>query len=91
MLRGAGTGRHRAIADRGRATYRRLEQAQLEHAPPEAFAAFLEYLAAERNRTERFAARLSLHRRAEHLAAFDSDEYPTTSSRRRSRRSSWPM
>ena len=68
---GAATARCQGmIDDRVRSAYHRLEQDQ-----PEVFAAFREYLMAERERTERFAARLSLRRRAEHLAAFDTDEY----------------
>lgn len=70
VTRAGRAGGHGAIDDRVRTTYRRLEQTA-----PEAFAAFLDYLAAERDRAERFATRLSLRRRAEHLAAFDSDEY----------------
>ncbi|MBX9578870.1 MAG: hypothetical protein K2X87_01055 [Gemmataceae bacterium] len=66
----AAAGRQRMIDDRVLSAYRRLEQDQ-----PEAFAAFREYLVAVRGRAERFAARLSLRRRAEHLVAFDTDEY----------------
>jgi hypothetical protein len=56
--------------DELRATYHQLETTQLE-----ALAAFEAFVAAEKRRIERIAARLSPRRRGEHLAAFDSEEY----------------
>jgi hypothetical protein len=53
-----------------RATYHRLETTDSQ-----AVAAFEGFVAAEKNRAERIAARLSPRRRGEHLAAFDSEEY----------------
>ncbi|MBX9625557.1 MAG: replication protein [Gemmataceae bacterium] len=59
---------HRAaIAERARAAYARLEQTR-----PEAITAFTGHVAAERQRAERIAARLSPRRREEYLADFDS-------------------
>jgi hypothetical protein len=62
--------RHVAIAARLRHAYGLLEKTR-----PDAITAFTAYLMAEQDRARRFAARLSLRRGEEYLAAFDSEEH----------------
>ncbi len=59
-----------AIDSRWRDSYALLEKTR-----PDAIAAFMAYLAEQQDRTRRFAARLSLRRREESLAAFDTEEH----------------
>lgn len=47
----------------------------LEKTRPDAITAFSAYLAAEKDRARKFAARLSLRRGEEYLASFDSEEH----------------
>jgi hypothetical protein len=58
------------IERQARDSYRRLEKTQ-----PGAITAFLAHVADERQRTERFATRLSERRRQECMASFDSEEH----------------
>jgi phage replication O-like protein O len=68
--RSAAGGRHAAITARLRENYGLLEKTR-----PDAIAAFTAYLMAEQDRARRFATRLSLRRREEYLASFDSEEH----------------
>lgn len=68
--REAGSTRGTETTDGLRASYRRLETTQ-----PAALAEFEAFVAAERERAERVAARLSSRRREELVAAFGSEEY----------------
>jgi hypothetical protein len=62
--------RHAATAARLRAAYGLFEKTR-----PDAITAFTAYLMAEQDRARRFATRLSLLRREEYLASFDSEEH----------------
>ncbi|MBX9623409.1 MAG: replication protein [Gemmataceae bacterium] len=53
----------------------RADLARLERARPDALAAFRAFVAAERDRAERFAGRLSPRGRAEFLAQFDTPDH----------------